>query len=226
MEALIRWEHPECGFVPPSEFIPLAEETGLIVPIGRWVLEEACRQAKGWQERHDDVSILWLSVNLSARQLGHKEITRHIEDALKSSGLHASNLSLEMTETALVEDVTSAVAALGRLKDLGVRVEIDDFGTGYSSLSYLKRFPADFLKLDNSFIGDLGGDGGAGATITGAVVSLAHALDLRVVGEGIETAEQLQSLKDLGCDMGQGYYFSRPLTREGMDNLLAENPAW
>ena len=228
MEALLRWDHPGRGLIPPGEFIPLAEETGLIVPIGRWVLEEACRRARGWQDRYPDVNISWLSVNLSARQLVHPEIERDVQSALSASGLRPENLSLEVTESVLIEDAEAAVGKLARFKAMGAQVEIDDFGTGYSSLSYLKRFPADFLKLDDSFIADLRRDADVrvNETIVGAVISLAHGLEMRVVAEGIETAEQLESLRALGCDLGQGYHFSGPLPERETDELLAKNPRY
>ncbi len=226
MEALLRWEHRERGTVGPGEFIPLAEETGLIVPIGRWVLEEACWQANEWQDRHPDADIVWLSVNLSAGQLRLPEIERDVQGALCGSGLRPENLSLEITESVLIEDAEAA-ETLRRLKGLGVQIGIDDFGSGYSSLSYLKRFPADFLKLDDSFIVGPHKEGvEAEEAITGAVISLAHALKMRVVGEGIENAGQLERLRELGCDVGQGYHFSKPLPKGEIDELLARNPRY
>ena len=175
------------------------------------------------------MKLTWLSVNLSAKQLGCPEIVRNVRSALSGSGLRPENLSLEITESVLIQDTEAAVEKLRRLKALEVQVEIDDFGTGYSSLSHLKRFPADFLKLDDTIIMDPHKKGLCVAVeepITGAVISLAHARKMRVVGEEIETAAQLQRLQSLGCDVGQGYHFSRPLSKTGMDELLAKNPRY
>ncbi|MDP9457762.1 MAG: GGDEF domain-containing phosphodiesterase, partial [Actinomycetota bacterium] len=185
-EALVRWEHPERGMIPPLEFIPLAEDTGLIVPIGEWVLREACHQACRWREQHPSFADppLTISVNLSVRQLRQKDLTQRIARILHETGLAPEGLSLEITESVLMEDAEGAIATFGSLKDLGVGLEIDDFGTGYSSLSYLKRFPADYLKVDKSFVDGLGEDA-EDTAIVSATISMAHALGLKVIAEGV-----------------------------------------
>jgi len=210
VEALIRWRHPEQGLVAPYRFIPVAEESGLIIPIGAWVLEEACRQLRDWQYGDGAGPARSVDVNLSARQIDHPEIVETVERILASTGLPPGNLTLEITESALMKDAASALQVLRALKGLGVSLAIDDFGTGYSSLSYLQRFPLDILKVDKSFVDELGVDRG-GEEIVAAVVNLAHALGLEVVAEGVETAGQLEVLRSLGCDFAQGYLFSKPI---------------
>jgi diguanylate cyclase (GGDEF)-like protein len=222
MEALARWRHPERGLVAAAEFIQLAEETGLIRPIGRRVIEEACRQAKEWRERYPDRA-LPMSVNLSASQFSHQSDL--IPELLDDTGLDPRSLQLELTERAVMDDAEFALAELQRLKDLGVGLAIDDFGMGYSCLYYLKRMPVDSLKIDRSFIAGLGEDPGDEAIVSGTI-GLAHALDLRVVAEGVETADQLAKLKELGCDLAQGYYLAEPSTGERMSALLTEDPCW
>jgi diguanylate cyclase (GGDEF)-like protein len=217
MEALIRWQHPRRGLVSPAEFIPLAEETGLILQIGRWVLAEACRQAKEWQDRLPNPP--GVTVNLSARQFRDPNLVNDVARVLRETGLQPSLLCLEITETVVMEQAESTVATLRNLKALGVQVAIDDFGKGYSSLSYLKRFPIDTLKIDKEFVGGLGRDAGDTA-ISKSVVSLAHAFGLRVVAEGIERMEQLRQLRTLGCELGQGYFFSAPLTSDAAEQLI------
>jgi diguanylate cyclase (GGDEF)-like protein/PAS domain S-box-containing protein len=209
VEALLRWQHPEQGLVAPDRFIPVAEESGLIIPIGAWVLEEACQQLRSWQGEGSSASVAMMEVNLSARQVDHPDIVPTVESILRSTGLPPGNLTLEITESALMHDAVSALQVLKALKSIGVSLAIDDFGTGYSSLSYLQRFPLDVLKVDKSFVDDL--DDGQGAEIVSAVVNLAHALGLRVVAEGVETERQLNALQELGCDFAQGYLFSRPV---------------
>jgi diguanylate cyclase (GGDEF)-like protein/PAS domain S-box-containing protein len=209
LEALLRWDHPEHGLTSPGRFIPVAEDSGLIIPIGAWVLHEACRQLAQW-ERHRRGRPPWsVEVNLSARQIDHTGVISTVEKALSLSGVDPAQLTLEITESALMKDAASALAVLKALKGLGVTLAIDDFGTGYSSLSYLQRFPLDILKIDRTFVRELG-SGGDGAEIVAAVVNLAHALDLQVVAEGVETERQLIELRRLGCDFAQGYLFSRP----------------
>jgi diguanylate cyclase (GGDEF)-like protein/PAS domain S-box-containing protein len=210
VEALLRWEHPEQGLVAPSKFIPVAEESGLIIPIGAWVLHEACRQLCMWRADRFGGPSGAVEVNLSARQIDHPEIISTVERILDDTGLPPGNLTLEITESALMHDATSALRVLQALKDLGVTLAIDDFGTGYSSLSHLQRFPLDILKIDKSFVDELGVDGG-GAEIVAAVVNLAHALGLQVIAEGVETERQLDELLRLECDFAQGYLFSRPV---------------
>jgi diguanylate cyclase (GGDEF)-like protein/PAS domain S-box-containing protein len=205
-EALMRWQHPERGMVRPDEFIPLAEETGLIVPMGRWALQEACRQASWWHGQGAEVTI---SVNLSPRQLAESTLTDEFAEVLHRTGVDPNAIWLEITESTLMRDAESAVVTLGKLRSLGVHLSVDDFGTGYSSMTYLKRFPVEALKVDRSFVDGLGEESGDTAICT-AVVSLAHALGLRAVAEGVETASQMATLRQLGCELAQGYLFGRP----------------
>jgi diguanylate cyclase (GGDEF)-like protein len=225
-EALVRWWHPERGLVSPAAFLSVAEETGLINQIGYLVLEEACHQAKEWQERHPSAdSPLKMSVNISARQFQRPdELVREVVRILDETGLAPSCLVLEITESMIMGDAEHNVDVLGRLKDLGVRVAIDDFGTGYSNLGYLKRFPVDMLKVDKSFVDGLG-ENPEETAIVEAVISLSRALDLRTVAEGIETTEQLDHLRALGCELGQGYYFSEPLPADKASALLSARQA-
>ena len=216
VEALVRWESPKRGLVPPVEFIDLAEETGLIVPLGTHVLEEACRQAGRWRRAGPGGEPLTMSVNLSARQFAHPDLVGVVASALETTGTDPATVALEITESVLMEDAESTAAALRGLKDLGVVLLIDDFGTGYSSLSYLKRFPVDGLKVDRSFVGGLGSDPEDSA-IVAAVVGLAHSLGLVAVAEGVETTEHLVRLQELGCDVAQGYHLGRPLPAEALD---------
>jgi len=209
VEALIRWEDPERGLVSPAEFIPLAEETGLILPIGEWVLGEACRQAAAWRRELGDHAPLPINVNLSARQLGQADLPRLVEHALVTAGLDPADVCLEITESALIENAEVPARTLAELRALGVRVQLDDFGTGYSSLSYLQRFPVDGLKIDRSFIAELGERADASA-IVGAIVAMGHALGLTIIAEGIETEAQADEAQRLGCDSGQGYLFGAP----------------
>lgn len=219
-EGLLRWEDPSRGLVPPLDFIPLAEETGLIVPIGAWVIEEACRRATAWQRDFPERPPLTVHVNVSTRQFG-PALVETVASALAATGLPAERLGLEVTESILLEDATSAARTLRDLKEMGVGLSIDDFGTGYSSLAYLKQLDLHELKIDKSFIDGLGDDAGDSA-IVAAVIALAHALDLGVVAEGIETLAQLERLKSMGCDTGQGYYFAKPVPAEAMDQLLRD----
>jgi len=221
MEALIRWKRAGGAVVPPDQFIPVAEETGLIREIGRWVLQEACRQAAAWQSEHSPTPALRLSVNLSARQLQDPGLVKDVEAVLASSGLEPACLVIEITESLLMSEPDVAVERLGELKDLGVKLAIDDFGTGYSSLSYLRRFPVDVLKVDRSFVTALG-TGPEDGALAQAIVKLGQTLRLRVVAEGIETAAQLAELRALGCEYGQGYFFARPLTPDAMSSVLAD----
>jgi diguanylate cyclase (GGDEF)-like protein len=208
-EALLRWNHPERGLLSPIEFIGLAEETGLIVPIGAWVLDTACAQAARWCEQTLDGTPLGISVNLSPRQLSEPSLPGEVERTLERSGLDPDLLWLEITETALMHDTESAASALRVLRGQGIHLAVDDFGTGYSSLTHLKGFPIEALKIDQSFVKGLGRDAEDTAIVT-AVVSLAHALGLGATAEGVETPEQLASLRTLGCDHAQGHLFSEP----------------
>ncbi len=221
-EALVRWEHPSRKLVSPAEFIPLAKETGLIVPLGRRVLEEACRQAKEWQDSYPSAPPLKMSVNLSARQLGEPGLLEDVATVLSETGLDPGTLVLEITEGILTEDTPVALATLRYLKLLGAKLAVDDFGTGYSSLSYLKRFPVDYLKIDRSFVAGLGRDPRDEGLVS-AIVQLAHALGLKTTAEGVETEEQLERLRSLGCDLAQGFYFSKPVPVEAASSLLSTN---
>src|SRR3954447_24877820 len=217
-EALLRWRHPERGLVSPLEFIPLAEETGLIVPIGRWVLQEATRQAAAWQDR-SPLGRLRMSVNVSVRQFQHPDLVGDVADAVHRSGLAPSLLTLEITESLFAQDTEETTRKLGLLKDLGVRLALDDFGTGYSSLSYLRRFPIDSLKIDKSFIDGVT-TSSEGHAMAAAISQLGQTLHLEVVAEGLENGDQLLALRSLDCPLGQGYHFSRPLTPGDAVKLL------
>jgi diguanylate cyclase (GGDEF)-like protein/PAS domain S-box-containing protein len=215
-EALVRWQHPEHGLIPPGKFIPLAERSGLVVPMGEWVLIEACRQARRW---HDSGSPLLMAVNLSALQFKRGNLLDTVASALKLSGLPAQYLELELTESILLQDVEVAISTLHSLKEMGVKLSIDDFGTGYSSLSYLKRLAVDKLKIDQSFVRDLG-EGMDSAAIVKAIIQLGHTLQLTVIAEGVETDAQLAFLRDNGCDEAQGYLYSRPVPEGEFVKLL------
>ncbi len=224
VEALVRWRHPKRGLMSPAEFVPLAEDTGLIVLIGRRVLEEACRQARGLRGRSNGGSegrrpIMY--VNLSTRQFWEPGLVEDISQILATTGVEPGELALEITESAVMNDAAAAVVALSSLKGLGVELAIDDFGTGYSSMSYLKRFPVDHLKIDRSFVSGLGAGAGEDEVIAAGMVSLAHALGLRVIAEGVETEGQLARLREMGCEVAQGYYFSEPLDAEALEAWLA-----
>ncbi len=218
-EALVRWDHPTRGLLGPEQFISVAEETGLIVPLGAWVLQEACRQAKRFQIRDPRWSRLTMSVNLSGRQLGQPDLIEQIAAALDDAELRPEHLQLEMTEGILMDDAVATIDILQTLKGLGVRLDVDDFGTGYSSLAYLKRFPVDVLKIDHSFVHDLGTDPEDLAIVT-AVVSLADALGFVVIAEGVETALQRDCLVGLGCSRAQGYLFAPPVDAAEAETAL------
>ncbi|MDB5840062.1 MAG: hypothetical protein JWQ23_2014 [Herminiimonas sp.] len=219
MEALLRWNHPLLGPIPPARFIGLAEEMGLIIPIGAWVLHTACAQTKAWQQA--GLGNLRVAVNLSPRQFTQKALAQSIADILDATGLEPCFLELELTENMVMSDVDNVIPILRDLKALGVNISIDDFGTGYSSLSYLRRFPIDVLKIDQSFVNDLADDADAAAIVI-AIISLAHSLRLQVIAEGVETAEQLTFLRTHGCDQVQGYYFSRPIASDAFERMLID----
>ena len=221
VEALVRWEHPERGLVGPADFIALAEETGLIVPIGAWVLREACRHGRRWQlEREGEgEERLTVAVNVSARQLAEPAFVDAVASALSETGMDPAGLCLEVTESVLIEDPDSSTDTLAALKALGVRVAVDDFGTGYSSLEHLRRFPIDSVKIDRSFVRGLP-HSSEDVAIVGAVIELGHALNLSVVAEGVETADQLGNLQSAGCDTAQGFLFSRPEHPDVVDALV------
>jgi diguanylate cyclase (GGDEF)-like protein/PAS domain S-box-containing protein len=219
VEALVRWRHAERGVIPPTEFIPLAEETGLIVPIGRWVLEEACRQAKAWQVHVAGEHHFTVSVNLSARQLQEPGLARHVSETLKASGLQPNTIVLELTESAAMVDIETTLTRLHGLKAMGVKLAIDDFGTGYSSLSYLLRLHFDIMKIDRCFVLGALASGDA-ETLVRTIISLAQSLRLNTVAEGIELTEQLELLRGLGCELGQGYLLSKPVDADEIERLL------
>src|SRR5262245_9717921 len=221
VEALLRWQHPTRGTIPPNQFIPLAEETGLIISMGRWVLNEACREGVLIQQRFERAQPLTISVNLSVRQLQSDSIVSDVRCALETSGLPPESLVLEITESVMMADTEFAVQRLSALKDLGVRLAMDDFGTGYSSLSYLSRFPVDILKMDRSFVG-----AGENVALQSAIIALGASLELDVVAEGIELEEQERSLHDLGCEIGQGFLFARPMSSTDLATFLAGRPEW
>jgi predicted signal transduction protein with EAL and GGDEF domain len=221
VEALVRWRHPQRGLVPPAEFISMAEETGLIIPLGRWVLEESCRQVAAWQQLRPADEPLGLIVNISARQLWlGEDLIGDVRHALEQSGLAPGNLVLEITESVLMQGTPVTQEALDGLKHLGVQLAIDDFGTGYSSLSYLRGFPIDIVKIDRSFV-DVIGKGFKETALIRGIIELSHALGLSTVAEGIETAAQLAELTGLGCQLGQGYYFGRPDDPQAVPHWLA-----
>ncbi len=222
VEALVRWRHPQLGLVPPARFIPLAEETGLILPIGEWVLRTACAQAMAW--RAAGCTALSMAVNVSARQIQQQDVPALVREVLRDTGLPPGCLELELTESALMHDTEAAIATMRHLERLGVRLALDDFGTGYSSLSYLRRFPIDVLKIDRSFTADVTGDTGA-ASITRAIIAMAQSLDMTTVAEGVETQEQLEFLAGLGCQVMQGYHISRPLPADRVTALLMDTAA-
>ena len=219
MEALVRWEHPEHGLLLPQEFLPIAEESNLIMPIGQWVLREACKQLRTWQEQYPNIAPLVMSVNLSTREFFQPSL---IAEILRETGVDPRTLQLEITEGAVAYDnAQNANNTLWNLKTLGVQLAIDDFGMGYSSLSYLKRFPVDLLKIDRSFVRELGKDL-KDTKIVAAIIHLARALDLKVIAEGVETAEQVEQLRKMECDMVQGSYFSKPLPSGAVSDLLQQ----
>lgn len=217
VEALIRWNHAERGVIPPDHFIPLAEVTGLVVPIGEWVLRAACRQAKLWHDM--GVQPLAVSVNISARQLSGDHLIQTITSILEETGLPASSLELEITEGSLIWDKDLAVRTLSILKHLGIRISIDDFGTGYSSLGQLRQLPIHTIKIDKSFVRSIDKDG-VNASIVEAIIRLSKSMHLEILAEGVETEEELQMLEKIGCDQVQGYLFSKPLPADACEALL------
>jgi diguanylate cyclase (GGDEF)-like protein/PAS domain S-box-containing protein len=224
VEALVRWENPERGTISPADFIPLAEESGLILPLSRWVLHEACRQMKLWQTQIPQLRDLSIAVNISGRQFARGELPAQVAEVLQATGLHARHLKLEITETTIVENGAAAIAELKTLCEMGIRFHLDDFGTGYSSLGYLRRMPIEALKIDRSFIAALGGDR-TGTSIVQAIVALARALEMQVIAEGVENQLQADFLRNLGCDQAQGYYFSKPLTAEQFVQFVGDFPS-
>ena len=230
VEALARWDHPLRGPIPPMEFIRIAEETNLIFPLGQWILEEACRQVRSWQVRYNCESMLSVSVNISSRQFQESTLANIVAGAIAKSGLDPGSLILEITENTMLQSTSAAVEKLHDLRDLGVRLAIDDFGTGYSSLSYLQRFPIDILKIDRSFIEKID-QSPEGAAVAQAIITLSDTLRLKTIAEGIETPEQIAALQRLGCKLGQGFHFAKPLDPIDMGDFLRlakleKEPLW
>jgi EAL domain-containing protein (putative c-di-GMP-specific phosphodiesterase class I) len=217
LEALVRWAHPTLGQVPPSRFIPVAEDSGLIIPIGQWILTEACRLNKGFQSGRN--GHLNISVNLSARQFRSQDLADRIAVILEDTGFDPTHLELEITESIIMQDVDENILTLRKLKDMGIRLSVDDFGTGYSSLNYLKKFPIDVLKIDQSFVTDIT-TSRDDSSIVSAIIALAHSLNLQVIAEGVETKEQLHFLREKGCDIVQGFYYSGALPHKEIKVLL------
>lgn len=224
-EALMRWNHPERGLVSPAEFIPVAENTNLIIPMTIWMLRETCSQMVKWNSRYPNREDLIISVNLSGKHFAQEDLVRQVKDILKHTGLSPRDLKLELTESAIMDNADTAIFMLKRLRDLGAQLSIDDFGTGYSSLSYLHRFPIDTLKVDRSFVSTME-DGSENGEIVRTVIALAKALNLSVVAEGIETVHQLHQLRILDCEYGQGYLFSPPVTVEKANEMVEDLMRW
>src|SRR3569833_1379495 len=223
-EALARWKHPTRGLIMPDVFIPVAEETGQIAAIGDWMLAEACRQMRVWQDRHPRNPPLHISVNVSTRQLAHANVPEQVERILNETGLHPSSLTLEITESALMQNLTTSAAVIQKLNAMAIRLHIDDFGTGYSSLSYLQNFPIHTLKVDKSFVTRMG-DAPKQGEIVRAIVSLAQNLGMEVTAEGVETADQAQPLQSLNCTRAQGYLFSRPVPADEAERIIVDGLA-
>jgi EAL domain-containing protein (putative c-di-GMP-specific phosphodiesterase class I) len=221
VEALIRWRRPGRGIVQPEDFIPLLEETKMIVEVGAWVLKEACREAAAWQQ---DGRPLNLSVNVSALQLDTDELIDHVNEALAESGLAPETLMIEITETTLMSNVEETARRLEELKALGIRIAVDDFGTGYSSLGHLRQFPVDVLKIDRSFVSQLA-DGGEGEILLHTLVQLGKALEIETTAEGIERPQDLSLIRDKECDNGQGFLFTRPLSAQDAGSFFSQWPS-
>jgi EAL domain-containing protein (putative c-di-GMP-specific phosphodiesterase class I) len=217
LEALVRWRHPERGMLDPGEFVSIAEDSGMIEPIGRWVQERACRQALAWQQLRPDARPLDVAINLSARQAAHRDLPSVIEEVLARTDLDPVHLRLEITESVLIDESATAISSLQALSELGVRLVLDDFGTGYSSLAYLNRFPFHALKIDRSFIEALGIEQEATA-----IVGMARGLSLEVIAEGVENEVQLAELQRLGCDYAQGHFFHAAMPEREVSGLIAE----
>lgn len=221
-EALVRWQHPTRGMISPAEFIPIAEETGLIIPIGYWILEEACLQIRGWQEQYPSDPPLTVSVNWSTRQLAEQGMVKRIAFILEDTGLGPSSLNLELTESLIVADTEASTETLNKLNDLGVKVQIDDFGTAYSKLGYLNTLPINTIKIDRTFISRLGAHS-HGEDFVRTIMSMAHDLGMKVIAEGVETDNQLSSLKEMACEYGQGYLFTKPINSKEAGKMLKDS---
>lgn len=224
-EGLARWEHPQRGFISPVKFITHAEETGLIVQLGQWILQQACQQLRAWQDQFHRDRSLSISVNVSKRQVAEPGFVEAVQQVLNSTGIDGRNLKLEITETVIMENADSIAEVLERLKELDVEIHMDDFGTGYSSLSYLHRFPLDVLKIDRAFVGTMSANHDY-ADVVHTVVSLAHTLNMQVTVEGVETLDQLVKLMAVGCDYGQGFYFAEPMNAEAAKKIISSEPEW
>ncbi len=221
----MRWQHPKYGLVPPNKFIPLAEDSNLIIPMTEWILKESCHQIAEWQSISTEFNKLKINVNLSGKHLADENLLVHIQNALEGATLAPEFLTLELTESSMTDNAEQAIKLFGKLRQIGVKLSIDDFGTGYSSLSYLHKLPFHSLKIDRSFVSDFK-DGNENAQILQTIIALAKNLDLRTVAEGIETEEHLRLLQHLGCDIGQGYLFSKPLPKEEIEEILQQNKEW
>ncbi|MBC7901712.1 MAG: EAL domain-containing protein, partial [Saprospiraceae bacterium] len=224
-EALVRWNHPTRGLISPNEFIPVSEDTGLIVPMTLQILKTACLQLVDWQKRFPSEDPMTVSVNLSGKHFSHPDLVQHIKTVLNETGITPGCLKLEITESAVMENAESAIVMLRQIRETGVQLSIDDFGTGHSSLSYLQRFPVDTLKVDRSFVNAME-DGSANGEIVRTVLALAKILKLNVVAEGIESIHQFHQLRVLGCEYGQGYLFSRPLPVPEIEKMLEGKFQW
>jgi EAL domain-containing protein (putative c-di-GMP-specific phosphodiesterase class I) len=221
-EALVRWYHPQIGLIHPIEFIPLAEETGLILPLGEWVLSEACRQQVAWV--NNGMGVFKIAVNMSSRQFRQDDLAERVANIIQRSGVDPHAVTLELTESMVMQDVSSTLMTLRSLKNLGLSISLDDFGTGYSSLSYLRRFPIDELKIDKSFINDIHVNPDD-AAIAGAIIAMGLSLGLNVVAEGVEKNEQASLLKEMRCTQVQGYYFSKPVDASAFEAFVLKNQA-
>ncbi|CAN5854846.1 hypothetical protein BH20ACI4_BH20ACI4_28020 [soil metagenome] len=224
-EALMRWQHPQRGIVPPNEFIPVSETTGLIVPMSLWILRESCERIVEWQKKYENKKNLLISVNLSGKHFGHPDLVEQIQKIIRETGINVKCLKLEITESAVMENAESAIRMLKQLREIGVQLSIDDFGTGYSSLSYLHRFPINTLKIDRSFVMTMEA-GSENGEIVRTIIALAKSLNLSVIAEGIESIHQIHQLRVLGCEFGQGYLFSRPVPQEEAERLLTDSHSW
>jgi EAL domain-containing protein (putative c-di-GMP-specific phosphodiesterase class I) len=221
----VRWKHPNQGLILPSDFITIAEDTGLIIPIGEWVLREACQQLLQWQLQFPEASSLYISVNLSSRQMKQHDFADQLGTILQETGLRGKFLKLELTESMLMDQGEKTLNLLSQIKGYDVQISIDDFGTGYSSLSYLHRFPIDTLKIDRSFVDQMDANR-ENSEIVKTIITLAHVLEMEAIAEGVETPEQVDRLKALGCEAVQGYFFSKPISAQAATDLLATNPQW
>jgi EAL domain-containing protein (putative c-di-GMP-specific phosphodiesterase class I) len=224
-EGLVRWQHPRLGLIYPGDFIAIAEDTGLIVPLGEWVLHEACRQLYTWQQQFSNALSLHINVNLSSKQIQQFDFVDKLVKILTDTSLNGSNLRLELTETMLMDRGEKTIELLSQIKAQKIQLSIDDFGTGYSSLSYLHRFPIDALKIDRSFVSPIDAEG-ENCEIVKTIITLARALGIKAIAEGVETPHQIAQLKYLGCDEAQGYFFGKPVNSQIAESIIATNPQW